>query len=376
MATRKQVSEALEPVAPNGNGNSEPPIEVVVREAITRQSSAFQAVLPAHVDSDRFARLVLTACKSTPELMACFNTAQGKMSVLVAAMQSAALGLEPNTPAEEAWLLPSNNKGADGKNRMEARLHIGYKGYLKLARESGEISKIVARCVREGDHFEYEYGINERLVHRPAPSGERGDLLYVYAIAWYTSGAAPQFDVLDRDAVHARRAMSQSYKSKSGRPYSPWTTNTESMWEKSGIRKLAHMLPRTPKLNAAMAADEAQLTFDESSGEIMPSRPELEPGADVDEIDVPPVDDGEVNENSAYDLIDLAKLHGLIPDNASAGGARKALMTIGKDAAAALAPDAAEAANVADAEFGADADAMAEAIGPIVADYIRSKGGE
>lgn len=385
MATREQVADALEPAAtPNGGNNV--PMAVVVRDAIDQQTAAFRQVLPATTDPERFARLVLTACKATPKLMQCFASEQGRVSVLVAAMQCAALGLEPNTLAEEAWLLPSDNTGDDGKKRTEARLQIGYKGYLKLARESGEVSKCVARCVRDGDTFDYEYGIMERLEHKPAASAERGDLVYVYAIAWFTNGAPPVFVVLDRDDVHARRAMSQSWRSTSRRKYSPWTTNEEAMWEKSAFRKIAHWLPRTPKLDMAIASDEAVLRLDDD-GEIVPSYPELEPGVDADEIgiDVPPPDDAAedgttperdvVNEHNAYDLVDLAKLHGLIPDNASAGGARKALLTIAKDAAGALAPDAAAAANIDAAEFGADADAMAAAIGPVVADYIRSKGG-
>lgn len=371
MATRSQVADALEPAAPNGGKST--PVAVVVRQAIEQQSASFAQVLPRHVDPDRFARLVLTACKATPALMKCFATEQGKTSVLVAAMQAAALGLEPNTLAEEAWLLPSDNTGYDGVKRTEARLQIGYKGYLKLARESDLVSKIVARVVYENDHFDYEYGIDERLVHKPAMTGERGEPAYVYAIAWYTNGAPPVFVVLDRDDVHARRAMSKSWKSTNSRQYSPWSTNTESMWEKSGIRKLAHWLPRTPRMDAAIASDDADLMFDPDSGDIVPSTPVLEAAeADVDvpDIDVPDddaADDGTtperdvINEHNAYDLIDLAKLHGLIPDNASAGSARKALMTIAKDAT-----------NRDD--WGADADAMATDVGGVVAAHIRSKG--
>src|SRR5690606_162224 len=124
-----------------------------VRQIIDRQSDAFRQVLPKHVEPDRFARLVLTAIRATPELMACFETQQGQTSVLLSAMQAAAIGVEPNTPTQEAWLLPRRNKGV-----WECQLSIGYRGMLKLARRSGTIKTIFAEVVRERDHFHWSRG--------------------------------------------------------------------------------------------------------------------------------------------------------------------------------------------------------------------------
>jgi recombination protein RecT len=40
--------------------------------------------------------------------------------------------------------------------------------------QSGEVMKADARVVREGDEFEFEYGLDERLVHRPVGSWTSG----------------------------------------------------------------------------------------------------------------------------------------------------------------------------------------------------------
>lgn len=362
MATRQQVSQALEAADAETNGEGTA-LVALVQDAIDQQTAAFRAVLPSTTDPERFARLVMTAVNQTPKLAQCFTTRQGRTSLLVAAMQAAALGLEPNTLAEEAWLLPSDNKGPDGVKRTEARLEVGYKGYLKLARESKEILKVSARVVYEGDFFEYEYGTREQLVHRPAPADERGDMVYAYAVAWPANGAEPQFEVLDELAVHKRRASSQSWKNTKSRPYSPWTTNTEAMWRKSAVKALAHYLPRTPKMSIATASDGAQLAMTEG-GDITPVHPELEAGGvdvdDVDELDeeTTPTETGKVDETSAYHLIDLAKEHGLIPATASAGGARQALLTLAKDATGGNG-------------WGNNPDAMAADVGPQVAEHIR-----
>jgi recombination protein RecT len=224
-------------------------LATVVRDAISRQGDAFRAVLPRGVDPDRFARLVLTACKAAPQLMECFETAQGQTSVLLAAMQAAAVGLEPNTPTQEAWLLPRRRQGV-----VECQLSIGYRGYLKLARRSGTLLTAYAEVVREGDSFEWWRGLQEdHLEHRPAD--ERGELTYAYAVARYVN-TGYSFVVLTRADVDARRAMSDSYRNDKSRPYSPWTTNTAAMWRKSAIRALAPFLDLSPEAAGAVGMDE------------------------------------------------------------------------------------------------------------------------
>lgn len=234
-------------------------LAVQVREVINKQGSAFAQVLPDTVDPDRFARLVVTAVKATPQLMECFQTQDGQTSVLLAAMKSAAIGLEPNTELQHAWILPRRNRGT-----TEAQLSIGYRGYLELARRSGDIKDVYAEVVRDGDDFHVSYGLHRDLQHTPAPADQRGDLTHAYAVAHFMTGGFA-FVVLDREEVEARRNRSDSYKSEKARPYSPWTTSESAMWRKSAIRALVPYLPLSAEVQRDVAADGARLRLDEGA---------------------------------------------------------------------------------------------------------------
>lgn len=231
----------------------------IIRKAIEQQAGRFQAILPVGFDSVRFHNLVLTAVKSKPALMECFLTEQGKLSVLLAAMEAASVGLEPDTPMQEAWLLPRRNNG-----RMECQLSIGYQGLVKLARRSGEIKSLRADVVRQGDLFRYSFGLEaDEMVHVPAPSGKRGALVYAYAVVRYLNGGY-DFVVLDRDEIEARRAKSDSWKSDKSRPYSPWTTSEPAMWRKSAVRELSKLMPKSAEFARAEDRDERVLSFDDT----------------------------------------------------------------------------------------------------------------
>ncbi len=249
-----------------------PSLAAVIRQAIEAQSPAFRAVLPDHVDPDRFSRLTLMAVKSTPRLTKCFETDQGRGSLLIAALQAATIGLEPNTPSQEAWILPRKNDGVD-----EAELSIGYRGYLKIARRAPNVKTIFAEVVRDNDHFEWARGLeSDTLEHSPAPRSRAGELTCVYAVARYHDGGY-NFVVLDIEDVHARRAMSESWKSTKARPYSPWTKWEAEMWRKSAVRALVPFLDLTPADSGAVTADERPLTFDDEHGGIVSEYPAVEP---------------------------------------------------------------------------------------------------
>src|SRR5690606_10332500 len=133
------------------------------------------AALPKHLTPERLARVALTAISSNPRLLECT-----KESLALALIEAGQLGLEPNGVMGQAYLVPYFN----GKTKKyEAQFQVGYRGLIDLARRSGEVTKVEARAVREGDYFEYEYGLTPQLVHRPDPSGQ-GEMTHVYAIAW------------------------------------------------------------------------------------------------------------------------------------------------------------------------------------------------
>lgn len=183
-----------------------------IEDILPRYEKDFARVLPKHLTPERFMRLALSALRTTPELSRC--TAASFLSCL---MQCAQMGLEPNTALDLAYLIPYENKKrskAESERQgrpvkwLDCTLQTGYKGYLQLARNAGV--HIQAYAVREGDDFDFEYGLNPTLRHRPskAPNRSARPFTHAYAVAKSSDFAdIPVFVVLSREEVLARKAL-------------------------------------------------------------------------------------------------------------------------------------------------------------------------
>ena len=134
-----------------------------ISDLIKVMEPEIKKALPSVITPERFTRMVLSALSSNPKLAVC--TPQ---SFLGAMMTAAQLGLEPNTPLGQAYLIPYKNKGTD-----EVQFQIGYKGLLDLAYRSGQVSTVQAHTVYENDQFDYQYGLDPKLEHVPAKT-DRG----------------------------------------------------------------------------------------------------------------------------------------------------------------------------------------------------------
>lgn len=275
------------------------------RQAIEHHADMLDAVLPAHVDRRRFSQMVLMAVKQAPDLAGCFATQQGGASFLLAVGQAAIVGLEPNTPTQECWILPRKASRKDG-GHQEAKLEIGYRGLLKLARRTGNVRTVVAEVVYEADHFLWERGLaDDRFEHRPAAAArsDRGAITHAYAIVRFHDGGY-QFHICDRDDLDARRAMSDSWKAdqKYGNSYSPWSNYEAAMCRKSAIRGLASYLDLSVDVQRVLERDEAARPagFDLGTGQLVDAYAELgsgdddegSPAADGLGDDLPADDDG------------------------------------------------------------------------------------
>jgi recombination protein RecT len=250
--------QASAPATTNGDTKA---IGATVRKVIDRQAAELALVLPSTMDPDRFARLVVSAVKSTPKLMLAFGSKQGEQSILLAAMEAATIGLEPNTPTQQAWIVPRKDHGV-----WEGRLWIGYRGLLTLVRRSGTVKELVAGVVRAADEFAWSRELDrDTLTHRPAETN-RGPATHVYAIARLLNGGV-QFSVLTREEVEARRDLSDGWRDQKSRPYSPWTRWPDAMWMKSGVRSLVPWLDLSPDaardVGQAMSVDERRLMLDD-----------------------------------------------------------------------------------------------------------------
>lgn len=207
-----------------------------IRDLLERAKPSIAAVLPKHLPPDRLLKIVLAATSRTPALLAC-----SPQSILLAVMQGAELGLEVGGLLGEAYLVPF--KGT-------VQLIPGYRGLIKLARNSGELRTIEARVVHKNDTFEIEFGLDTKLVHKPCLTGDPGETVCVYAIARYKDDTY-QAEVMTRAEVDAIRARSQAAES------GPWVTDYDEMAKKTVLKRLLKTGPLSAEVKSALEHETA-----------------------------------------------------------------------------------------------------------------------
>lgn len=223
-----QTSEAKVPAQ-----KKEPTLLNIVNSPKFKQQMAL--ALPKSLTADRLCRIVMTECRKTPALLKC-----NQESFLGAVLQCAQLGLEPGGALGHCYLLPYGNT---------AQLIIGYRGMIDLARRSGQIISIAAYVVHEEDEFDYQLGLQPKIIHKPAHQAKPGVVTFVYAVA-NLKGGGVQFEVMSRAEVEAVRT-----KSKAGGS-GPWVNHWDEMAKKTCIRRLFKYLPVSIEVARAIDVDE------------------------------------------------------------------------------------------------------------------------
>lgn len=197
--------------------------------------------LPKHLTPERMTRIALTELRKNPMLQQC-----DPMSFIASIMQASQLGLEPGIMGS-CYLIPFKNYKT---GIYECTFMPGYRGFLDLARRSGQIVSLVARSVYANDEFRYEYGLKEDIKHIPFME-DRGKLIAVYAVAILKDGGH-QFDVMSKSEVDLIRNSSKS------KDNGPWVTHYEEMAKKTVLRRLFKWLPCSVEMQKAVSLDEQQ----------------------------------------------------------------------------------------------------------------------
>ncbi|MBR0148673.1 MAG: recombinase RecT [Lachnospiraceae bacterium] len=233
---------ALQAEAVSAERNEKPRItkNMDTSDMITALMPEIKKALPSVLTPERFTRMALSAVNNNPVLKQCTP-----ISFLSALMCAAQLGLEPNTPLGQAYLLPFKNKGV-----LECQFIIGYKGLIDLAYRNGDMQMIQAHTVYENDEFEYELGLEPKIFHRPAPS-DRGKPVYFYGIFRTTKGGCG-FSVMSKADMDL---YARTYSKSAGSDYSPWKTSYIEMAKKTVIRRALKYAPIKTDFQRAISAD-------------------------------------------------------------------------------------------------------------------------
>ena len=212
-----------------------------MKQLIVKMKNDIKDALPSGMCPERFQKSAIYAFNSNSKLKSC-----EPMTFIAAIMHCAQLGLEPNTPLGQAYLIPQNINGVE-----KVQFQIGYKGLLELAHRSGKIKTLYAHEVREKDEFDIDYGLVQKLTHKPLLTGDRGEVIGYYAL-YHLEPSGYSFVFMTKDEV-----MNHCKKYITNFEESIWQREFDSMAKKTVIKKLLKYAPLSTQMQKAVIFDES-----------------------------------------------------------------------------------------------------------------------
>ena len=190
------------------------------------------ALFPDNYSKTRFLNNVIQSIRKNPKVAECTQE-----SIMGSIVECATVGLTPDGITGLAHLVPFK----DRVRGLECQLVIGYKGYRKLALRNTNYVSFEMRSVFKADFFEYEFGLDPKIVHKPGlkglVKGVENELTHVYAYVVTKSGYKI-FDVMTRAEVEAVRDSTK--KGPQGKINPVWNNNFPSMAMKTVSNRLAN----------------------------------------------------------------------------------------------------------------------------------------
>lgn len=221
---------------------------------IEQAKGDIEKTLPRHLSLDRFLQSAFTAIRNNQVLFQCTPE-----SVKAALIEAAKLGLEIDVLGS-CYLIPYNKTAwINGKKTeyKEAQLQVGYKGLLELVWRTGLVTNIVVNEVYEKDAFDFEYGLQERLRHKPYMLEDRGEIVAFYAYARFREGGH-SFIVMSRAEMESIKKKNAKKNYQTGELYGTWIDHFSSMAKKTVIKKLIKYMPVSVEMKDILSQDEQQ----------------------------------------------------------------------------------------------------------------------
>jgi recombination protein RecT len=221
--------------------------EPSLTDKIRGMEKQFQLAMPKGAEAQQLIRDALTCLRQTPKLQDCESN-----SVLGALMTCSQLGLRPGVLGH-AWVLPF----WDNKSRgYKAQLVIGYQGLVELSYRSNQIASLSARTIFANDVYEVEYGLEEKLLHKPLMTGDRGEPVAYYAVVRFANGGSTYVVISHVEMLKYKQKYATA-KSKEGNVFGPWKDEFEGMAHKTCLRQLSKWMPKSTELALAVENDGA-----------------------------------------------------------------------------------------------------------------------
>ena len=218
-----------------------------IRDTLGRMRPGLLNTMPSHLDSkfvERTMHLALQVWDENDYLRRC-----EPRSFVRAVARCVQVGLEPNSPTQQAYLVPR-----DGK----ACLEIHGRGWARMAMQQGVLKRLDWNIVYASDDFDECYGTdsNNFVRHRPHFDGNPGEVVAAYALGTYPDGFQDHF-TLPRWRLEEMAAKSAKLQKKAEAV--SWRDNFEGM---AGAKVCKWFFKRRcigldPLLHKAIEADDA-----------------------------------------------------------------------------------------------------------------------
>ena len=175
---------------------------------------------------------------------------------MAALLSCAEFGIEPN--GRDAHLLPY------GKT---CQLIIDWKGLVKLAKQSGEVSIMRPDIVCENDYFTWKNGVVDHEIDFKQP---RGEIVAAYSYV-KTKDGEDDYEVLTLEEIDKVRNTSKTKNS------GPWVDFFSEMCKKTAVRRHSKRLTLSPEFTKAVEIDDQQFDLKPTQGYEVPKQSSLPP---------------------------------------------------------------------------------------------------
>lgn len=244
--------------------------------------TALDTALAERIGVERFMQAAVTTFRKTPGLARCTEE-----SILGGLFVAAQLGLEVGGPRGLAYLVPYG---------QEATFVLGYKGAVELFYRTGQVKKVDAFLIREGDVFEPGWDLREGRVFKWVPGNPDGKPVGAVAYVVTTNGGLVWEHMTEAEILKRRPSRWTN---------TPWSTWPDQMWMKTVLKALT----RKVRMSADDLSLQLAIESDETVQRKVPGLPELEvsrlPVGTVAGADEAPAageeDDWEARERAEHD---------------------------------------------------------------------------
>ena len=207
------------------------------------QKNLVELLEGSSMTASKFKQIVISELKRSPKLQEVFL--KNPASLFASILHCAEIGLNPSQMIGEFYFIPY-------KDTITAVL--GYKGLLTLLMRSDKVKKIWCEIVYEGDDFEYELGLEPKLVHAPNHSSIRNSstVKYIYACAKINDEVI--FKVMAKQEIQQIANMA---KYKNDLYFNDAKDPEQWMAKKTVLKQLAKLMPRDDdRLKKAVSMDD------------------------------------------------------------------------------------------------------------------------